>query len=257
MLRDPPLVEKAMATSSGLRVRDQLAQENDVGADVVGDGGDVGRLQRERDRRDGPISLGGATQSIIQSLASVADPPLPKRISFPPRSRRSCDRRARVAQCASASSPRHLVAERRVIGHLHPDRRGDPSTQRRRDLPLTAKKRIEEASVADVVAKLATLEEDVHRLPQRVVQDLENLLVDEGIVGGRDQWRTTLRAPGGRTSSRLAPRPRRAPPTTSGRRRRAKAHRRCPAGRRIASSQRAKSIERSRAGRARLPTITG
>ena len=33
--------------------------------------------------------------------------------------------------------------------------------------------------LAHVVAQLAVLEKDVHRLPERVVQDLDQLLVDE------------------------------------------------------------------------------
>ena len=34
-------------------------------------------------------------------------------------------------------------------------------------------KRIEKSGIADVVAQFAMLEEDVHRLPQRVVQNLD------------------------------------------------------------------------------------
>ena len=56
MLREPPLVENATATSSGAGVRDELPEEDHVGADVVGDRRDVGRLHRQRDRRHGAIS---------------------------------------------------------------------------------------------------------------------------------------------------------------------------------------------------------
>ena len=41
---------------------------------------------------------------------------------------------------------------------------------------------IKKASVADVVAQLAMFEEDVHRFPERVIENLDQLLVDESIV---------------------------------------------------------------------------
>ncbi len=49
MLREPPLVEIRDGDVVRARVRDQLAQEDDFGADVVREGGDVGGLERERD----------------------------------------------------------------------------------------------------------------------------------------------------------------------------------------------------------------
>ena len=50
MLRDPPLVEIADGNILGPRLRDQLAQKDHVGSDIVGHGGDVGRLQSQRNR---------------------------------------------------------------------------------------------------------------------------------------------------------------------------------------------------------------
>ena len=85
MLRDPPLVEIPMATSSGLRLRDQLAQKDYFDSNVVGDRGDVRGLQGERYSGHRAITGGGGkTQSMAKSLASVAEPPFPKMISLPP-----------------------------------------------------------------------------------------------------------------------------------------------------------------------------
>ena len=41
---------------------------------------------------------------------------------------------------------------------------------------------IKKASVADVVAQFAMFEEDVHGFPERVIENLDELLVDERIV---------------------------------------------------------------------------
>ena len=57
MLREPPLVEIAMTASLRTRLRDQLPQKDHFDADVVGHGGDVGRFERQRHRRNGPVTL--------------------------------------------------------------------------------------------------------------------------------------------------------------------------------------------------------
>ena len=50
MLRDPPLVEMATGNIFGTSLRDKLAQEDSVGPNVVGDGGDVGWFESQRNR---------------------------------------------------------------------------------------------------------------------------------------------------------------------------------------------------------------
>ena len=49
---------------------------------------------------------------------------------------------------------------------------------------LLPKKRIEKLRGTDVVAEFAMLEKDVHRLPERVIENLDQFLMHEG-VGGR------------------------------------------------------------------------
>ncbi len=75
-----------------------------------------------------------------------------------------------------------LRAQRRVVFHL--ERNG---CRRLIDdaadvLLRAAEKRIEKPGLARVVSELAVLEEHVHRFPQRVVQDFDDLLVDERVV---------------------------------------------------------------------------
>ena len=67
-----------------------------------------------------------------------------------------------------------------------------------------AEKRIKECGVADIVPQFAMLEEDVDRLPQRVIQDLHQLLMDERILRGRLEANRNRRGPG--SSNVIAPR---------------------------------------------------
>ena len=185
MLREPPLVEIADGDVFGPRLRDQLAQEDHLGADVVGDGGDVGRLQRERNCGNGCDSRRAAARSRSpKSLASVAEPPLPKMISLPPRATRSWIAGGRVADLFGLFA-RHLRAQlaRRPATFI----RMEAATSRDDVgcfLLFLAEKWIEKAGVADIVAQFAMLEEDVHSLPERVIENLDHLLVDERIVRG-------------------------------------------------------------------------
>jgi hypothetical protein len=79
----------------------------------------------------------------------------------------------------------HALPQRRIVGRLCPDRGCHLAKGLVTGLLLAPEKRVEEAGFAHVVAQLAALEEDVHRLPQRVIQDFQNLLVDEGMVDRR------------------------------------------------------------------------
>ena len=115
---------------------------------------------------------------------------------------------------------RHLGPERGIVRTFI---RMEAATSRTRSadgLLLPAEERIQEAGVADVVAQLPMLEEDVHRLPERVVEDLDQLLVDERIRGQpRSIGIGALGAREARRSWRPAPRRGGAPPTPRDRRR--------------------------------------
>ena len=107
---------------------------------------------------------------------------------------------------------RHRVAELRVVGHLHADRRRHVAHAAGRVLLLLAEKRIQKSGCAHVVAQLAVLEEDVHRLPERVIENLDQLLVDERIVAAAgtayEPWppgSAKVIAPRRRAASRAAP----------------------------------------------------
>ena len=159
---------------------------------------------------------GGATQSIAQSLASVAEPPLPKMMSLPPRREPLVDGERRLADALGFArappAPRSAASSATFI-------RIDAATcadQVGRRLLLAAEERIEEPGLADVVAQLAVLEEDVHRLPERVVQDLDQLLVHERILGRRRDRVRALRRRAARRSWRRAPAARRERRRTSG-----------------------------------------
>ena len=104
ILREPPLVEIPTATSSGracainwrrntTSVPTSLAIALMLAGSIDSEMAGIGRQP-----------LGGATQSMAQSLASVAEPPLPKRISLPPRRTRSSMASAVAAICSDCSS---------------------------------------------------------------------------------------------------------------------------------------------------------
>ena len=52
-------------------------------------------------------------------------------------------------------------------------------------LLLFAEKRIEESGIADVMPQFAMLEEDVHGFPERVIENLDQFLMDEWILDRR------------------------------------------------------------------------
>ena len=118
---------------------------------------------------------------MAQSLASVAEPPLPNRISLPPR----CDafaawpaRRRRSLRMSRATRARRIG----IVLHLH---WMEPATSppHRSVLCFSRPRNGYRNPLADVVAQFTMLEENVHRLPQRVVEHLDDFLVNERIVG--------------------------------------------------------------------------
>ena len=95
MFADPPLVEKATATSSGrawaMSWRAKTASAPMSLAMAVTLAGSAESEIAGTGFRPG----GGSTQSATRSFASVADPPLPKAMILPPRPSRSDDGRGR------------------------------------------------------------------------------------------------------------------------------------------------------------------
>ncbi len=75
----------------------------------------------------------------------------------------------------------HLRAKLRIFGDLHFDRCRYLLDHACRLLLLLAEKRIKKSRFANIVAQFAPLEEDVYRFPQRVIQDLDHLLMQESI----------------------------------------------------------------------------
>ena len=181
MFRDPPLVEIPTATSFGRACAISCAKKDDLRSDIVREGRDVGGFERKRNGRNGLITDGGEMQSSAQSFASVADPPLPKRISLPPRLSRSRIAKAASAICSDssratcarsfASSSTFILIEAATSSDIA-----------RGLLLLLPKKRIKKTGLADVVAQFAMLEKDVHGFPKRVIQDLDHLLMHERIA---------------------------------------------------------------------------
>ena len=118
---------------------------------------------------------------MAQSLASVAEPPLPKIIEFAA-ALQALMNGQRCAAYLLGFLARHLAAQFGVVVHLHQNRARDLSQQVGGSLLFGAQKGIEESRIAHLVTQFTMLEEDVHRLPQRVVQDLDHFLVHERIL---------------------------------------------------------------------------
>ena len=72
-------------------------------------------------------------------------------------------------------------AQESVIAHLHLDGGGRFGDNIERFLLRFSEKRIEECSFADVVAQFAMFEKDMHSFPERVVENLNEFLVDERV----------------------------------------------------------------------------
>ena len=79
----------------------------------------------------------------------------------------------------------NLLAEGRVVVHFHFNGSRDFGDDVAGRLFFFAEKRVQEAGFADLVAQFAMFEEDVHRFPERVIEDFDDLLVDEGVFRDR------------------------------------------------------------------------
>src|SRR5215211_2347488 len=137
MLAEPPLVEIPTATSSGLawamswRAKIASAPMSFAMAVML-----AGSAERETAGIT-PNLDGGSTQSETRSFASVAEPPLPKAMSFPPRSSRPAIAAATSEMTAASDSAAPLqrgrprgpgVARHRIRRVRRRARPGSPRT---------------------------------------------------------------------------------------------------------------------------------
>src|SRR5271165_2990342 len=79
---------------------------------------------------------------------------------------------------------RQSSSQQGVVMHFHLDRRGHLLEDGGRFLLLVPEKWVEEFGLADILAEFAMLEEDMHGFPERVVENLDQFLVNEGIARG-------------------------------------------------------------------------
>ncbi len=203
--------------------------------------------------------LSGTTQSSAQSLASVAEPPLPKRMQL-------AAARAAGSRIAArgVDDPLRLLARpprsrsALVVPRLHLDRGGDLGEHAAGVLLRLAEERIEEARRAHVVPQLAGARRRRAPSPTACGRGSRHLLVDEGIGRRRAPGRSPPALPGSAKVMRAA-RPRHAQHRVhlGVARRRPEAHHHVLGRARAPRPTRGGESERSSAGSARLPTITG
>ena len=140
----------------------------------------VGWLVRQRDGRNRPIALAAATRS--RSPSRWHRSPIRRCRTGSACRRAAADRRGRQSRrrCARLRCvrlPRAAVRRRWPSSTID---RATSSTSASLSWPVAAEERIEKAGGPGVEAELTVLEEDVHGLPERVIQDFDQLLVHEG-----------------------------------------------------------------------------
>ena len=156
---------------------------------IVGYGRYVGRLGGWGGRRIVPA--GRRVRSLeTRSFASVAEPPLPKVMSLPPRSSRSATARA-IWEMAlvsdSAAADRRLFTSC-IFWSIEPCTANNLFER----LLSFAEEGVKEGRTSHVVALFAVLEVDVDRLPEQVVEDLEDLLNDKRVSIRRGEGKLPL-----------------------------------------------------------------
>ena len=220
-----------------------------------------GRLERERHGGNRPHSpAGGATQSIAQSLASVAEPPLPKRMQLAAAREPLVRWRAPPRRSRSASLARHLRAQRRVVGRPSSGSTRPPRSTTSAGRLLLAGRETDRGSPAAPTSwpssrcskKTCTVSQSVwYRI------SISSWWMNGSSVAGRDGVRA-LRARAARTSWRPARRARRErAPHLGVALGRTEAHHHVVRAGRAPRARGRTQAERSSAGSARLPTMTG
>ena len=185
MLRDPPLVEIPMATSSVRACAIDLTQKNQFDAHIVGDRGEIRGFHGQRDRGNRPISR-GRKHAVDGPIVGVRGRPSVAENNQLAALRQALMDGTRGAR-RSVPIPRCATRARRRASSCALTRM-DAATSSTISLGLLflfAEKRIEESGFADVIPQFPMLEENVHRLPQRVIENLHQFLMDERILSGR------------------------------------------------------------------------
>ena len=173
---EPPLVDIAKATSAG---RDcAISWRTKVSSTPTS----LAIAERIAGSAASEIAGIGAcgvssTQSSAKSVASVAEPPLPKISSRPPAASRCAIADDRGGD-GLALLGGDLFAQALAVARLLDDRVRDAVDDRGRVGLLGAQVRVQKRRRADIVAQLAPMfEEHVHALVERVAEHLERFLV--------------------------------------------------------------------------------
>ena len=130
---------------TGSGVSDDLAGEDQLEADVVGERGEHRTIVDERHRGQAPTRAADCGTARRSPSASVALPPLPNVNSRPP-----CSKRCAIASPAASErggALRASVTVRRfaALGHLRPGRRGEVGQERAGVALVSVDERVEEA----------------------------------------------------------------------------------------------------------------
>jgi len=112
---------------------------------------------------------------------------------------------ARGASDAIGAFPGNTHPQFRVVPRLHQNGSGHLGEHVLRFLFLFPQEGIEKFRFARFMTEFTVLEENMHRLPERVIQDFNQFLMNEGIVRGRFQRERTL--PAGQSKGHCVPHP--------------------------------------------------
>ena len=237
-------------------VGDDLAGEHRVGPDVVGDRGEDRRVLAEVERRvrrpaaQRRAEVGHDVHRVGRRAAVAERQQAPAAVE-----RRRAARAAAASERGVAGGQR-LLAQRADLLGLHQDGAAHVGEHGVEVVLALGQERVEEGRGAGVVPlprlaaleQAAVLEEDVHELPQHVVERLHELLGDERVLGRRRErplGRVALE--GDRQAAALARQAQR-PPARS--RRRSRRPRARPAARAARPGRRPPRPARWRAARA-------
>src|ERR1700688_131065 len=167
-----------------LSVSDELSQKNQFGSHIVGDGGDICWLHRERNRGYRPVPCRWH-YTIERPIVGVrCGTAVAKNDQFAPAldSLGHGDRRVTDSFCLFVCD---ALAQTRIIARLHLNRCGDFGHRVNGLLLVFAEEGIQKSRAAHLMTHFAMLEKDVHALPERVIQNLDHFLMYEGILFAR------------------------------------------------------------------------
>ena len=170
-----------------------LPEKNDFRANIIGNRGDIRRFKRERNGRNG-LPARRRCNAVNRPVVSVRGRTAIAKDNQLAAAAYSLGHRNRSAAYCFCFLTRYLGAKFRVVRHLHSNRVGDFRGHVTCGLLFPPQKGVEKFSFADVVPEFAALEEDVHRLPKRVVKQLDQFLLDKRVGARRRNCVGTLDA---------------------------------------------------------------